>query len=71
MGTWSEAADWIGLEYFPMLDKAGLKYFAWIYSPIGFSKLSAKKSIDVMVADVTTQLFTEIEVAAKWLESKA
>ncbi len=71
LGTWSEAADWIGLDYFPMLDNAGLKYFAWTYSPIGFSKLSAKKSLDVMVADVTTQLFTEIEVAVKWLESKA
>ena len=71
LGTWSEASDWIGIDYFPMLVKAGLKYFAWIYSPIGFSQLSAKKSIDVMTSDISTQLFTDLETAKTWLDSKS
>ena len=70
LGKWSEASEWVGMKLFPQLEKAGLKYFAWIYSPSGFSQLSAKKSVDVMLGNITTQLFTSIEAGTKWLTEK-
>lgn len=70
LGTWSEAAEWAGEEWFPMVEKAGLKYFAWIYSPSAFSQLSAKKSVDNAVGNVVTQFFTDIVLAQDWLNGK-
>ncbi len=70
LGTWSEASDWAGKEWFPMMEKAGLQYFAWIFSPIAFSQLSAKKSIDVAPHNVTVQFFTDITLAEDWINSK-
>jgi PAS domain S-box-containing protein len=69
LGTWSEASDWAGKEWLPMMENAGLKYFAWIFSPSAFSQLSAKKSIDVMQGNVVTRFFTDIELAEEWLDS--
>lgn len=70
LGTWSEAAEWTGEVWFPMIEKAGLKYFAWIYSPSMFSRLSAKKSVDIAVGNVVTQFFTDPDFAEDWLNSK-
>lgn len=70
LGTWSEASEWAGEVWFPMIEKAGLKYFAWIYSPSVFSQLSAQKSVDIAVGNVVTQFFTDIGVAEEWLNSK-
>jgi PAS domain S-box-containing protein len=69
LGTWSEASDWAGKEWLPMIENAGLKYFAWIFSPSAFSQLSAKKSVDVMHGNVVTQFFTDIKLAEAWLDS--
>ncbi|HEX8608685.1 MAG TPA: PAS domain-containing sensor histidine kinase, partial [Pedobacter sp.] len=68
LGTWSEAAEWVGKDWFPMMEKAGLRYFAWIFSPSAFSQLSAKKSIDVKEGNVVTQFFTEITAAEAWID---
>ncbi len=69
LGNWSEAADWGGTVWFPEMQKAGLQFFAWIYSPSTFSQLSAHKSLDVMVGNITTQFFTEINEAKQWLKN--
>ncbi|MES2828610.1 MAG: ATP-binding protein [Bacteroidota bacterium] len=66
-GTWSEASEWAGKEWFPMMEEAGLKYFAWVYSPSAFSRLSAEKAVDVKVGDTVIQFFTEAEAARSWL----
>jgi hypothetical protein len=66
-GNWSDAVDWVGEVWFPMMEKAGLKYFAHIFSPSTFSKLSAQKSIDIMAGIVTTQYFTDRELAKRWI----
>lgn len=68
LGSWSEAADWAGSEWFPMMEKAGLKYFAWVYSPSMFSKLAANKTVDITVGNVVTQFFTDTLLAAQWLD---
>jgi PAS domain S-box-containing protein len=68
MGNWSEAADWGGEFWFPAMQDAGLKHFAWIYSPSTFSRMSAHKSIDITMGKVTAQFFTDINEARTWLE---
>jgi len=70
LGTWSEASEWVGEEFFPMLEAAGLKYFAWIYSPSVFSSLSAEKSVDVALCNIVTQFFTDIPAAEEWINQK-
>lgn len=70
MGTWSEASDWAGKEWFPMMEKAGLKYLAWVYSPSAFSRLSAEKAVDVKVGNTVVQFFTDVESARNWLNGK-
>jgi PAS domain S-box-containing protein len=68
LGTWSEAAEWVGQEWFPMMEKAGLTHFAWIFSSGTFSRLSAMKSIDVKEGSVITRLFANINEARAWLK---
>jgi PAS domain S-box-containing protein len=68
LGTWSEASDWAGSEWLPMIEKAGLKYFAWVFSSSAFSQMSARKSINVMHGNVVTQFFTDIAEAEAWLD---
>lgn len=68
-GNWSDAVDWVGNTWFPMMEQAGLKYFAHIFSPSTFSMLAAKKSIDIMAGIITTQYFTDIELAREWIDN--
>jgi PAS domain S-box-containing protein len=68
-GTWSEASDWAGQEWFPMMEQAGLRYFAWVYSPSAFSRLSAEKAVNVKVGNTIVQFFTDTKSARTWLLS--
>jgi PAS domain S-box-containing protein len=70
LGNWSEAADWAGKEWFPAMEKAGLKYFAWIFSHSIFSRLSAEKSVDMKEGHVITQFFTDEVEADRWLNER-
>lgn len=70
LGNWSEASDWGAAEWFPAMEKAGLRYFAWIYSPSVFSQLSARKSVDTLTGEIVAQFFTEVADAEKWINSK-
>lgn len=69
LGNWSEAADWGGTVWFPEMQKAGLKFFAWVYSQNTFSKMAAHKSLDIMVGNITTQFFTDLQNAKEWLKN--
>lgn len=69
LGNWSEAADWAGKEWFPAMEQAGLRYFAWISSPSAFSRLSAEKSVNVKEGNVVTEFFTSINDADEWLDN--
>jgi len=71
LGTWSEAAEWVGKQWFPMMEEAGLKYFAWIFSNSSFSQLSAKKSVNVKEGKVITRFFTDAASGMAWLEECA
>lgn len=70
MGNWSEAAEWVGNTWFPMMEKAGLKYFSHVISPSTFSELAARKSIDIMAGIVTTQFFSDVRLAESWINEQ-
>jgi PAS domain S-box-containing protein len=67
LGTWSEAIDWIGQNAFPLLEQAGLKHLAWIDSGPTFSRMAAKKTIEVMEGQVHTEFFANVSDARAWL----
>jgi PAS domain S-box-containing protein len=69
LGDWADAVEWVGNEWFPMMEKAGLRYFAHIFSPSTFSAISAQKSIDIMAGIITTQYFTDVKLAEEWIDS--
>lgn len=68
VGNWSEAVDWGNEIWFPAMANAGLKYFAWIYSPSTFARISARRTLNIVTGSITSQFFTERELAFKWLE---
>ena len=65
-GPWHEAAAWTANVWFPRMESAGLKYFAWIFSPNIFAELSAKKA---MPASNVVKSFAGIAPAKEWLKS--
>ncbi len=70
LGTWSDAAEWVGQQAFPMLEREGLVYLAWIYSKSTFSQLSAEKSHNAKLGNVEIKFFDNIPEAEEWLQSK-
>ena len=58
-----------GGQVLPLMEKAGLRYFAHILAVNIFGQLSAKKSIDIMAGIITTQYFTDYGAAKEWIES--
>jgi hypothetical protein len=63
-GPWQEAAEWTATVWFPEMIKAGLRHFAWIFSPNIFAELSAKKA---MPANDIVRSFNGYNEARKWL----
>ena len=43
LGNWSEASEWVGTVGFPLLEKAGIKHLAWIYSSATFRPACSRK----------------------------
>lgn len=70
MGTWSDASEWVGKIWFPMVEKAGLTHFAWVNSADIFCQFSAKKSVEIAIGNVGIQFFEEIQSAEDWINSK-
>jgi len=64
---WSEASEWAGKEWFPAMTAAGLKYFAWIYSPNTYSRLSTDLTLQFAGATPVVATFDDIVTARAWL----
>ena len=64
---WSEAAEWGGKEWFPAITAAGLRYFAWVYSPNVYSRLSTDLTLQFTTGNTVVSTFDEIETAKAWL----
>ena len=64
---WSEAAEWGGTEWFPAMAANGLEYFAWVYSPNVYSRLSTDLTLQFTATSPVVATFDEIETAKAWL----
>lgn len=70
LGNWSEAIDWVVQEWFPAMQKAGLRYFAWVNSPSVFNQLSARKSVNALPHKMTINFFTDVISAEAWINEQ-
>ena len=67
MGTWGDAVDWVANDYFPVIEKAGVQYIAWIYSASMFSRLSADLTIESTNGKIVTKTFDNKADGLEWL----
>jgi hypothetical protein len=67
LGSWADAAEWVGMEWFPMIEEAGLQYLAWIHSASTFDQFSLRETVNAKVGNVETQLFRNVDEATLWL----
>lgn len=70
VGSWSDASEWVGAIFYPMMEKKGIHSIAWVYSSNAFSQLSANKSVDVATGNISTQFFVDFDEAHKWINSR-
>jgi hypothetical protein len=68
MGMWSDAAQWVALEWIPAMYGNGCRYLAHIYSPDVYSKLSADKAISHGLKGVLVATFYDKANAESWLK---
>ncbi|WP_051189543.1 PAS domain S-box protein [Daejeonella oryzae] len=71
IGSWSEAADWGGEIWFPQMEEAGLRNFAWIYSGSTFSRLSANKLVKHKESEIKAEFFINKACAESWLANNS
>ena len=64
---WSEAAEWAGKDWFPAMTAAGLQYFAWIYSPNLYSRLSTDLTLQFTAGNPVVATFDDMDTAKAWL----
>ncbi len=64
---WSDAAEWGGREWFPAMTAAGLRYFAWVYSPNVYSRLSTDLMLQFAAGNPVVATFDDVATAQAWL----
>ena len=67
---WSDAAEWGGREWFPAMTAAGLRYFAWVYSPNVYSRLSTDLMLQFAAGNPVVATFNDVEAARAWLSQR-
>jgi len=70
LGNWSEASEWAGKVWFPLMIEAGLEHFAWVFSPSIFAQLAAQKSFDSSDGKANVRFFHDITEASQWLDAQ-
>jgi len=65
---WGDATEYTEKDWFPRMVGAGLKYFAWIYSPDIFSQFTAN-NIAAMQESNIVRVFKNINDGKNWLKS--
>ncbi|MCC3156728.1 hypothetical protein LJ737_05730 [Hymenobacter sp. 15J16-1T3B] len=63
---WADAAEWGGKVWFPLMAEAGLEYFAWVYSPNVYSRLSTDLTLQHTSKPVVLT-FDSLDTASAWL----
>jgi hypothetical protein len=68
VGIWNGASEWVAVEWFPRMGAAGLRCFAWVYSPSRFSQVSTDETLAVMDPDAArVAVFHDAGDAIAWL----
>ncbi|ALW86576.1 hypothetical protein AUC43_16700 [Hymenobacter sedentarius] len=67
-GLWADAAIWGAEELLPKLYEAGCRYFAWVYSPETYSRLSTEIIIEHTRAGIVIRTFDDLDAAGTWLD---
>ncbi len=66
---WSDAAEWGAKVWFPSMYAAGCCYFAWVYSPNIYSKLSTDFTLSFPIPHLIIATFDDIETGKGWLKA--
>ena len=67
-GNWYESAEWASRDWLPSAIEAGLRYFAWVYSPGMSGHLPPDIDIEEMSREIVARLFSNIREAQEWLD---
>ncbi|MBC6606142.1 hypothetical protein H8B13_04860 [Hymenobacter sp. BT188] len=66
---WSDASEWVGKVWLPAMAEVGLQYFAWVYSPNLYSRLSTDLTLQHAPAvGPIAFTFDSIDTASAWLK---
>ncbi|MCP3137383.1 hypothetical protein [Pyxidicoccus xibeiensis] len=68
-GIWVGAAAWVAGNWFPRMQQAGLRHFAWVQSPARLSFVSATTTLQQALPG-TAVLFDNLETATTWLRAQ-
>jgi hypothetical protein len=67
VGDWYGAADWTARDWFPRMEAAGLRHFAWVESASRVSRRSADRTVAEARLDQIIHRFTDRRSAEEWL----
>jgi hypothetical protein len=65
---WSDASEWVARDWFPRMSEAGMDYFAWVYSPNVYSKLSTDKTLAYTPKSLIIPFYS-VASAEEWLKA--
>lgn len=69
-GIWTFATQWVGAEWLPKMKSAGLKKFAWIYSPYKLSQVSTDESLSYLPgSNIPIRTFHDLNEGLAWLNT--
>ncbi|RNI31419.1 hypothetical protein [Rufibacter latericius] len=68
-GMWSDAAEWVALDWIPRMYQAGCRFLAHVYSPDIYAKLSADKAISFGIKGVMVATFQGRGAGEEWLRA--
>ncbi|HEX2536244.1 MAG TPA: hypothetical protein VHK69_21030 [Chitinophagaceae bacterium] len=69
LGIWTPAAHWVGAVWLPQMKEAGLRRFAWIYSPSALSRFSTEESLRETPDPGIVRTFYGLNEGKNWLRS--
>ena len=67
VGIWTPSAAWVAEDWFPRMLIAGLKKFAWIYSPSAFSQISTNEVLRLLKGNKVIKTFDNVPAGMQWL----
>ena len=64
-GIWDH--NWVAVNWFPKMEKAGIKKFAWVLSPESICRFEATSAIMAISASSLVKTFENVETAKEWI----